>query len=64
MQELEETPYLKPSTQDQMYTSTLTFPVPSLLGATYHRYYMRSPPSTSSVQGWGRLRTLLVQSEM
>ena len=40
--------YLKPSTQDQMYTSTctLTFPVPSLLGATYHRYYVRSPPST------------------
>ena len=45
MQELEETPYLKPSTQDQMYTNTLTFPVPSLLGVTYHRYYMRSPPS-------------------
>ena len=51
MQELEKTLYLKPSTQDQMYTSTLTFPVPSLLGATYHRYYVRSPPSTSSVQG-------------
>ena len=29
-----------------MYTSTLTFPVPSLFGATYHRYYVRSPPST------------------
>ena len=51
MQELEETPYLKPSTQDQMYTITLTLLVPSLLGATYHGYYVRSPPSTSSEQG-------------
>ena len=58
MQEPEETPYLRPSTQDQMYTSTLTFIVPALLGATYHRYYVRFPPSTSSEHGWGVLPSL------
>ena len=58
MQELKETPFIKPSRQDQMYTRTLTFPVQSLLEATYHRYYLRSPPLASSVQGWGLLPSL------